>query len=209
MEDFLGKFSCTGVVCHCLLLPLHVYYTVEDELPCYMQCLEHTKCVYTLCFELQLRICLYKSYLHLKIKIKVEIKCSLLLNCVPCNKNYIFFGFVDNKSVRDLDKMVDTRSGKQWKLALVILCCTSTSDRQCVCTVKYNYSVYTFILRLHVYVWNFSNIFNNFLLVFKVTGESQIMRISLPNRPIEVGASLSFFFTWEQKEILLLKHVYF
>jgi len=40
--------------------------------------------------------------------------------------------------------------------------------------------------------------FNNFPLVFKVTGESQIMRISLPNRPIEVGASLSFYLRKER-----------
>jgi hypothetical protein len=68
-----------------------LYYTAEDELHCYMLCLEHTKYVYTLCLELQLQICLYKSYLHLKIKIKVEMKSSLLLNCVPCGKKYISF----------------------------------------------------------------------------------------------------------------------
>jgi len=98
MPDRSPAFCCSRGQLTCLLLciPLHVYYTVEDELPCCMHCLEHTNCVYTLCFELQLQICLYKSNLHLKMKIKVEIKCSLLLNCVPCDKNYIFFGSADN-----------------------------------------------------------------------------------------------------------------
>lgn len=55
--------------------------------------------MYTLRFELQHRICLNMSYVHFKIKIKIEMECSLLLNHVPCDKRYIFFGFADNKSV--------------------------------------------------------------------------------------------------------------
>jgi len=35
---------------------------------------------------------------------------------------------------------------------LVILCSTITSDGQYACSVKYNYSVYIFFLRLHVCV---------------------------------------------------------